>query len=54
MPGTNLEVKAIDNMIDVHDRDAVLCLSVVTNHLKMYLVTCAESCMNKVQINVSI
>ena len=24
MPGTNLEVKAIDNMIDVHDRDSVL------------------------------
>ena len=24
MPGTNLEVKAIDNMIDVHDRDSGL------------------------------
>ena len=24
MPGTNLEVKAIDNMIDVHDRDSAL------------------------------
>ena len=24
MPGTNLELKAIDNMIDVHDRDSFL------------------------------